>query len=234
VRLWGELKPIVLIVADVRLYREGLAFILERRPDVTVGATAPNCALALEALCDSEPTVALVDMVAPDALDTVGALVRARPELKVVALAVSDPEADMIGLAEAGIAGFVSRDGSVEDLVAAISSAARDEMLCSPAIAASLLRRVRTLAAERAGPHEDLHLTAREIQIVQLIDEGLSNKEIATTLKIEVPTVKHHVHNLLEKLGVSRRAEAAARVRNLIPSARPRVADAGRAPSRAG
>lgn len=215
----GGPRPVVLIVTDIRLYRDGLAHILGRRLDVTVSGTTRDGGSALEALSVAEPTVALVDMAAPDALSTVRSLIRARPAMKIVGLAVSDPEADVIPLAEAGVAGFVSRDASVDDLVAAIESAARNEMLCSPAMAGRLLRRVRTLAAERAGPPGDLHLTAREIQIVQLIDRGLSNKEISATLKIEVATVKHHVHNVLEKLGVSRRGEAAARVRHLVPSA---------------
>ena len=91
-------------------------------------------------------------------------------------------------------------------------SVARGEMLCSPRLAATLLRRVATLArgTRRLGP---VQLTPRELEIVELIDEGLSNKAIATRLSIELATVKNHVHNILEKLEVSSRAAAAARVR---------------------
>jgi DNA-binding NarL/FixJ family response regulator len=85
--------------------------------------------------------------------------------------------------------------------------------VCSPRLAATLLRRVAVLAADRAQPRVEARLTARELEIVELIDEGLSNKEIASRLCIEVPTVKNHVHNILEKLDVRGRAEAAARVR---------------------
>jgi len=204
----------VLIVTDIRLYREGLAHILRREHGVGVVATV-SAAEALRAVADSRPAVALVDMATDGALRTIRALALGAPELKIVALAVQEAEGEVIACAEAGISGLVSRDASLDDLVETISSVARGEMVCSPRVAASLLRRVRTLAAERAREPLDPHLTARETQILRLIEEGLSNKEIARRLCIEVATVKHHVHNLLEKLGVSRRGEAVARVRGL-------------------
>jgi DNA-binding NarL/FixJ family response regulator len=89
----------------------------------------------------------------------------------------------------------------------------RGEFLCSPGTAATLLRRVAALAAERHTADNGARLTPREQQVVRLIDEGLSNKEIARRLSIEVRTVKNHVHSILEKLQVRRRGEAAARMR---------------------
>ena len=210
-------SPPVLIVTDIRLFREGLANILRRDRGVRVAATA-SAAEALRAVAESRPAVALVDMATADALATIRALVLAAPELKVVALAVPETEGEVIACAEAGISGLVSRDASLDDLIEAIDSVSRGEMVCSPRVAARLLRRVRTLAAERADEPRDPHLTAREMQILRLIEEGLSNKEIAQRLCIEVPTVKHHVHNLLEKLGVRRRGEAVARIRGLRAS----------------
>ena len=175
---------------------------------------------ALAAVAQVHPNVALVDMATDGALETIRALALTSPEVKIVALAVPEAEGEVIACAEAGISGLVSRDASLDDLLHSIASVARGEMVCSPRVAASLLRRVRTLAAERAGEPVDPHLTAREMQILRLIeDEGLSNKEIAQRLCIEVPTVKHHVHNLLEKLGVRRRSEAVARIRGLRAAA---------------
>jgi len=107
----------------------------------------------------------------------------------------------------------VPRDGTLADLRAVIESVARGEVVCSPRIAASLLRRIADLAAEREPPPPELRLTSREIEIVELIDQGLSNKEIAQRLSIALPTVKNHVHSILDKLHVHRRAEAAARLR---------------------
>jgi DNA-binding NarL/FixJ family response regulator len=97
-------------------------------------------------------------------------------------------------------------------------------MLCSPWMAATLLRRVATLAVDRAPSPPEATLTRRELEIVALIDEGLSKKQIAWQLSIEIATVKNHVHNILEKLHVERRTEAAARVRHAAgpsPSAPP-------------
>lgn len=217
----------VLIVADIRLYRDGLAHVLRRERGMRVTAVAGTRKEALGALAGERPSVALVDMGMSDALATVRALAHAAPEVKVVGLAVPESDGEVIACAEAGISGLVSREGSLDDLVAAIESAARGEMACSARVAASLLRRVRTLAAERAGVPKGLRLTNREIQIVRLIDEGLSNKEIANRLSIEVATVKHHVHNVLEKLGVRRRGEAAARLRGLTAASGEAGAGAG-------
>ena len=90
-----------------------------------------------------------------------------------------------------------------------VESVARGEMLCSPRLAATLLHRVATLAQERHSPGPLDSLTVRERQIVDLLGDGLSNKEIARGLQIEVTTVKNHVHHILEKLQVARRADAA-------------------------
>src|SRR5439155_827652 len=106
-----------------------------------------------------------------------------------------------------------AREASIDDLVTVIESVARGEAICSPRVAAGLLRRVAALAAGHGGDLPRAQLTNREREIVRLIDNGLSNKEIARALGIEVATVKNHVHNILEKLQVHRRGEAAARVR---------------------
>ena len=119
----------------------------------------------------------------------------------------------MVPLVEAGAAGYLTRDASLRDLFAALSSAVRDEVLCSPRIVASLARRLARLAEQHATRPTPASLTAREAEVVGLLDAGLSNKEIATRLCIELPTVKNHVHHILEKLHVNRRGEAAARLR---------------------
>jgi DNA-binding NarL/FixJ family response regulator len=126
-------------------------------------------------------------------------------------LSGSEASGELLRFAEAGIAGYVTRTASSADLVTAIESADRGEAVCSPRAAAALLDHVANLAADAAEP--DGALTARELEILALIDEGLSNKEIAGRLFISVPTVKSHVHNILRKLGASRRGQAAARVR---------------------
>ena len=203
----------VLIVAHIRLYREGLAQMLQAERRIAVVGTAVGADEAVVALREHQPDVVLLDMAIPDNVWLVRALVAAVPGTKVVALAVPEIEREVIACAEAGVAGYVTREGSVEDVVEAVESVARGEMLCSPRMAATLLQRVATLALERSPDSIEARLTRRELEILDLIDQGLSNKEIARRLTIELSTVKNHVHNVLEKLNVSRRGEAAARAR---------------------
>jgi two-component system nitrate/nitrite response regulator NarL len=119
----------------------------------------------------------------------------------------------VLGCAEAGVAGYVPREASLEDLVETIGCASRGELRCSPQLGVTLLRQLALRAAGVDDAASRAPLTSREVEIVRLIEHGLSNKEIATRLGIQVATVKNHVHNLLEKLRIHRRAEAADRLR---------------------
>jgi two-component system nitrate/nitrite response regulator NarL len=203
----------VVILGEIRLYREGLAELLGRREGIEVAGTAASGVEDMDHVYALAPDVALLDMAMLDSAATVRALVETVPDTKIIALAVPETESHVVACAEAGVAGYVSREGSVEDLIAALESAGRGEALCSPRIAAGLLRRVAALALlGQSGPSLQ-RLTQREVEIVELIDEGLTNKEIARRLVIELSTVKNHVHNILEKLNVSHRGEAAARLR---------------------
>jgi len=209
----------VVIVADTRLYREGLAQVLSRGPQISVIATATGGDESFSRLSELEPDVILIDMAITGGLRAVRGLVESAPAARVVALAVAEQDEDVLGCAEAGVSGYVPREASVDDLVRVIESVARGEAICSPRIAATLLRRVALLAAGQGATRPQTPLTGREREIVRLIDRGLSNKDIARELGIEVATVKNHVHNLLEKLRVHRRGEAAARMRG-FPSRR--------------
>jgi DNA-binding NarL/FixJ family response regulator len=206
----------VLIVSETRLYREGLAELLSRRDSLQVIGTATRAEEALLQSWELNPEVVVLDQALPDSLLLTRKLVQARPEIRVVALGLPDSEESVLTFAEAGVAGYVPRDGSVQDLVDAVQRAARGELHCSPQLAGTLIRRLAWRAAAGANLPAT-PLTARESEIVRLIDEGLSNKEIAVRLGIEVATVKNHVHNLLEKLRVHRRGEAAAQLRGRDP-----------------
>jgi DNA-binding NarL/FixJ family response regulator len=207
----GQQGPIrVFIVSDVRLYREGLSDLLGRVERLTVVGAARSAGEAAERLSELRPDVVLVDTGAPSNVDAAHGVAQAAPDSQVVAVAAPESEEEVISLAEAGVLGYVTRDQSLDDLVTAIESASRNEMVCSPWIASLLVKRVRTLAAEHRRDPTPRRLTAREHQILELVAHGLSNKEIAARLHIEVATVKNHVHNILEKLEVSRRSEAVA------------------------
>jgi two-component system, NarL family, nitrate/nitrite response regulator NarL len=205
------MKTRVFIVADTRLYCEGLARCLGETYEVV--GTASDGTEALRGVSELRPELVLVDMARLESVPTVRAMVENAEGVKIVALGVPETAGHVLACAEAGITGYVPREASVRDLVGNIESITAGETMCSPRIVASLFRRVAALAAERAPNSPRTMLTAREEEILDLIDQGLSNKEIAGRLFIEVATVKNHVHNILEKLHVRRRAEAAARVR---------------------
>jgi two-component system nitrate/nitrite response regulator NarL len=205
----------VLILAEVGVHREALARSLGGNEHCDVVGVAAGPEEAVAAVDEVGAEVVLVDMPAPGGANAVRTLVAAAPEIKAVALGVTEAEGDVIAFAEAGAAGYVPREGSMDDLVAAVESVSRGECLLSPDIAAKLFRRVATLAREPRLEPIEARLTARELAVLRLIEEGLSNKEIANALSIELPTVKNHVHRILRKLGVRRRTEAAARARRL-------------------
>jgi DNA-binding NarL/FixJ family response regulator len=133
---------------------------------------------------------------------------------RIVALGIVDHERQVVAGAERGIVGFLPLEARVEDVIAAIHATARGEFRCSRrgvAAMASRLSILATRATEQAGPV----LTLREEEVLGLVDQGLSNKEIAGRLRVEVSTVKNHVHNLLQKLQVPRRGRASAVFRRL-------------------
>jgi DNA-binding NarL/FixJ family response regulator len=204
----------VAIVADVRLYREGLAELIARNPDIEVLAHVSSADAETIAMRTDEsraPDVVLWDLAGQSGVGRLEAFAAASVGVQVIVLAVDELEAEVVRLAEAGMAGYVTRDADVSALVDAIRCVAAGEFRCSPRVAGTLLRRVGALA-RRDRLAASASLTPRELEIVRLIGRGLSNKEIAAELTVELSTVKNHIHNALEKLGVHRRTDAVARV----------------------
>jgi two-component system nitrate/nitrite response regulator NarL len=192
-------------VSELKLHREGLAALLAQLPELRVIDLLSDPEAAAARVRGGDADVAVVDTGSGDV--TVAArLLQAAPDARVVVLAATQRPEDVFALAEAGVLGYVTPEQSIDDLGATIESVARDEMMCTPRIAALLVRRVQALAANRPAPAG--RLTAREARVLELVAAGLSNREIAARLYIEVTTVKNHVHNILEKLGAKTRAEA--------------------------
>jgi two-component system nitrate/nitrite response regulator NarL len=200
-----------IVVGDIRLYREGLARALELDQRIRVVGTAKDGRTALEQVSRSPVDIVLIDIAMPGALGTIRSLSELGVESKVVALALRETEAQVIAGAEAGVSGWVSAEASLDELVATLESVMRGEVPCSPRVAATLLNRVATLASERKDSTE-AQLTSREREVAQLINEGLTNREIADRLYVEESTVKNHVHSILRKLRVRRRYDVAGRV----------------------
>jgi len=204
--------PQTVIVSDVRLLREGLAIGLDGSGDVRVAGTAATFDEMRALLTSAAPTVVLLDAGMPSALDFARRLLQVEPLVRIVAVAVADEGPEVVACAEAGLSGYVPRDGSIADVATAIHDAIVDELHCSPRISATLFKRL-SLPVLHTGATASSMLTPREAEVVELIDRGLSNKQIGQRLRIGTATVKNHVHNLLEKLHVNRRAEAAAQLR---------------------
>jgi two-component system, NarL family, nitrate/nitrite response regulator NarL len=203
----------LLVVTGVRLYSDGLTLLLEAEHEIKVVGTAASDFEALGCTIGLRPDVVLLDMELPGAARLLRAVVWEPSAPKVIALGMEESDAGLVACIEAGASGWVPRDGSLDQLVARIHSAARGEIDCSPRLAGRLAERVAKLAVQAGGAESDPRLTGRESEIVALIEEGLSNKQIAGRLSIELSTVKNHVHRIIEKLNVSRRGEVAARAR---------------------
>jgi len=197
----------VLVVTEIRLYRDGVADALRRLPDVELVVTAADGAAAVVAARRAECDVVLVDMVLPDCTRTVRALLSARPAVKVVALGVPEDGPEVVAVAEAGIAGYVSREDTVDQVGEALRSVLRGEAACSGRVTAGLLAHIALQAKVRPTAAVAAPLTPREWDVLRLIENGMSNKEIARALDLQLSTVKNHVHSVLTKCGASGRAE---------------------------
>ena len=209
----------VIIVADVRLYREGLVASLASRPRLHVLAASSSREDACAHVRELRPDVVVVDMATRESLELIHDLRGEAAPAKVLAFAIEDVMTDILNCAEAGAAGYVTADASIDDLVVAIERIAREELVCSPRIAARLFGRMSEHAGRWAtNASRTMALTSRERQVLDSIRQGHSNKEIAQKLNIAEPTVKNHVHSLLEKLEVTTRAQAVARA--TLPASR--------------
>ena len=203
----------VLLVNETLLVSNVIAAVLEDEPDIEVvgRATTAGEALAHVHECD----VVLVSTSLPDgeALRLTEEITEADPEAKIVVLGLVESKENVLRYVEAGAAGYVPRDDSVADLVQRIRAAYRDKAMVSPEIAAALMSRLAELAQVFAEVHAGVadagELTRRELEVLELIGQGLTNQEIAERLVIEVGTVKNHVHSILDKLNVRSRRDAA-------------------------
>jgi len=203
--------PRALIVSEVCFLRESLADALTRAGMTVCGQV--GSLMAALAHAHARPEIILLDVAFPNAVDAARDLAAALPEASLIAFAIPENEQDVLAWAESGIAGYVPNTASVDDLISRIAQIRRGEQMCPPQIAGSLLRRIGTskdISKPTVSPPTPL--TRRELEISRLIANGLSNKEIARSLGISVGTTKSHVHNLLGKMSVHRRADVIAPV----------------------
>jgi DNA-binding NarL/FixJ family response regulator len=206
----------VLIVDDQALFREALATLLEVRPEIRVVGEAANGADALDRVAALRPDVVLMDLHMP-VLDGIGATRRVRvehPDVQVLALTTFDDDEDVFAALRAGAVGYLLKDVSSDRLVEALLAARRGESVLQPSVAAKVVARFARMTDGEAAPRPQplvVPLSERELEVLRLLAEGSSNREIASALFLAEGTVKNHVTNLLGKLGARDRTQAALR-----------------------
>jgi len=215
----------VILISDIKIYCEGLSQALSNTKSIKVIGSVDNVDAAIRIITNNTPDVVLQDMTMTGSCSLVKQISSISPNTKIVALAVPYDEDNILLCAEAGITGYVPREASLGDLVEALISAVKGECYCPPRIAACILKKIQYIAVStknkylssvsdnKSNTYECL--TRREQQIAALLSNGLSNKQIARDLSIEVSTVKNHVHNVLVKLDVRSRTQAVSLIQQL-------------------
>ena len=214
------MTPIRILIADDQaLFREGLRTLLSTRPEVEVVGEAANGVEAVDLVAQTNPAVVLMDLRMP-VLDGIQATARIRerfPDVPVLVLTTFEDDANLFGALRAGAAGYLLKDVSSETLLAAIHAATRGESFLQSTVTGRVVAAFTKLMAPGGARPEALvvGLSPREREILTQVSAGASNKEIADRLCLAEGTVKNHVTNILAKLDVRDRTQAAIRAREL-------------------
>jgi DNA-binding NarL/FixJ family response regulator len=200
------------IIEDNRLVREGLIGLLSNLSDVRVVSSASGDETAM--LPDVKAQVVLLDVGLSHghSLRVAKQIRQDWPDSRVILMDVLPVYEDLVQFVNAGVSGFVMKDATLEDLISTVRSVAQGGQVLPPQMATTLFARIATDAVVRGRPEalEAVRMTPREREVINLIAEGLSNKEIATRLEIATDTVKSHVRNVMEKLMLHTRLQIAA------------------------
>ena len=194
----------ILIVDDHSVVRQGLKMFLGLDPELNVIGEASNGSQAIELAKKLKPDVVLMDLMMPvmDGVTAIQEIRRKLPDVEIIALTSVLEDASVVGAVRAGAIGYLLKDTQADELCRAIKAAAGGQVQLSPQAAARLVREVR-------APESPETLTERETDVLRLVATGKANKEIAMALHVSETTVKTHVSNILMKLGVSSRTQAA-------------------------
>jgi DNA-binding NarL/FixJ family response regulator len=198
-------------VDDHDLFRTGLRTLLEEQ-GVDVVGEAETGTKALEQIRETAPEVVVMDLNMPgiSGVEATRQIAMIAPLTRVLVLTISDQDADVMDAIMAGACGYLLKDSSIDELLAGISAAAQGESLVSPAIAAKVLQRLRaTSSSPREAETIRSELSEREVQVLKLIANGKDNAMIAAELHISPKTVKNHISNILMKLQIDNRIQAA-------------------------
>ncbi len=203
----------VIVVEDNRLMREGLTVMLDEQAGIQVVASLSNGDPLLQGkklACD----IILLDLGlrSRNSLRLVESVKANRPATKIIVMDLAPTQTALVEYVSAGVSGFVLKDATFANFVQTIREVARGEKVLPPPLTSSLFSQIADLATlkGKGNPFKSVKMTKREREVVELIAEGLSNKEIAERISLAVDTVKSHVHNILEKLALHTRLEIAS------------------------
>jgi DNA-binding NarL/FixJ family response regulator len=197
----------VLVADDHSLFRDGIISLLEAAGFEIVGQAGDGQA-AVEAAMRFLPDLVLLDIAMPkmSGLEALRLIKAKLPETRVVMLTVSDDEADLFEAIESGALGYLLKDLTADEFLEMLDGLQRDEAAMTRRMTTRLMKRFAALSHQQAEQVEGL--TQREVELLRLVARGMSNKAIAQTLSISENTVKYHMRNILQKLGVQNRTEA--------------------------
>lgn len=203
-------RPRVVLVEDHVLYRRGLRRLLEQH-DIDVVGEASHGRAAVQLASELRPDVIVTDLSMPlmSGVEAIGRIVAADPDARIVVLTVTGEDDEVLDALLAGACGYLLKDASAGEVVAAVHAALAGDSMISPRIAGRLVARLRETGRARAERELDVDLTTREVEVLKLIAHGKENSAIAQELYISPKTVKNHVASILEKLAIENRIQAA-------------------------
>ena len=204
----------LLIIEDNRLLCEGITAMIKKQPDLKMMAAFVESEATLTKVSDLKPDVLLLDFSLPnqDSFELIKSLKKNCPETKVIIMDIVPLQSDIVTFIKAGVSGFLLKDASTNDFLNTIRLVADGEKVLPPNLTGSLFSQIINHAVtteKKSRPIEAIHMTRREREVVALIADGLSNKEIADKLHLSAYTVKSHVHNILEKMALHSRVQIA-------------------------
>lgn len=207
-------KISILVIEDNRLLRDGITSMIGEQNDLKVVAAFGDIAKSLKFIRESAPNLVLLDLGLPNhnSLQLVKILKKDFPKVKIVVMDLVPLHEDLLIFVQAGVSGFILKEATVNDFLKTLRSVASGENILPPNLAESLFSQIVTKALSESNPSKiisSVKMTKRERQVIELVADGLTNKEIAQNLHLSTYTIKSHIHNILEKLALHTRVQIA-------------------------
>jgi DNA-binding NarL/FixJ family response regulator len=203
----------LLLIEDNRLLRDGIAGMLKSHKDIKIVAASGNGENSILKIHELRPNVILLDLGlrSQSSLHVVEIVKKEFPKARVVVMDLTPAEGDILQFVKAGAAGFILKDATVDDFLSTIRAVAEGKKVLPPVLSESLFSQIvqNALAGGRSSLTKAIRMTKREHEVIRLISDGMSNKEIAMQLHVATYTIKSHVHNIMEKLALHTRLEVA-------------------------